>query len=216
MCVCFFFFLMQIKFTEDFLITDLANPNWRKADEVFIAKYWSGELAPIGRHFKTRLLWSNTALYVRFVANQNEPLIISGKPNRSCKTHGLWNRDVCEIFLAPNPEEFRQYFEFEIAPTGEWIDIAIHQLPEKREADFEYNSGMQTAAKLEKGKVWMAFKVEWSAFGEAPKVGEIWKGNIFRCVGIGENRGYLAWQPTCTEKPNFHVPEKFGEFEFVG
>lgn len=206
---------MQIIFTEDFPITDLADENWSKAREVSIEKYWSGENAPVGRHFNARLLWSETSLYVRFEANQNEPLVISETPNLSSKTNALWEKDVCEIFLAPNPNEFRKYFEFEVAPTGEWIDLEIHQMPEQRETNFAYESGMQTAAKIEKDKVWMAFKVEWAAFGKIPKSGEIWKGNILRCVGEGETRGYLAWQPTLTAKPNFHVPEKFGDFEFV-
>ena len=61
----------------------------------------------------------------------------------------------------------------------------------------------------------MAFKVEWKGFGKTPKSGEIWKGNIFRCIGSGKKRGYLSWQATKTKTLNFHVPEKFGEFEFV-
>lgn len=207
--------MMQIKFTEDFSITDLTNPNWTKANEVSIKKYWSGEIAPIGRQFKAKFLWSDSALYVRFEANQTEPLIISDTPNLSSKTNGLWERDVCEIFIAPNPIEFRKYFEFEVAPTGEWIDLEVYQMPDQRETNFDYLSGMQTAAIIEDKKVWMAFKIEWKAFGKIPTIGEIWKGNIFRCVGADETRGYLAWQPTLTEKPNFHVPEKFGEFEFV-
>lgn len=204
-----------VKINEDFLINDLTNANWNKANEVSIKKYWSGEKVTVGRHFKAKLLWSDSALYVRFEANQAEPLIISEIPNLTGKTEGLWNRDVCEIFLAPNPKEFRKYYEFEVAPTGEWIDLGVHQLPDHRETDLEYQSGMQTAAKIEKDKVWMAIKLEWKAFGKVPKSGEIWKGNIFRCVGEGKSRGYLAWQPTLTPKPNFHVPEKFGEFEFV-
>lgn len=204
-----------IKITEDFPITDLNNINWNKATEIPVTKYWSGKIAPVGRHFKTKLLWSETALYVRFEANQDEPLVINKTPNLTSKTNGLWERDVCELFLAPNPEEFRKYFEFEVAPTGEWIDLAIYQMPDKRETDFEYKSGMQTFAKIENNKIWMAIKIEWQAFGKIPKAGEIWKGNILRCVGFGETRGYITWQPTETEKPNFHVPEKFGEFEFV-
>lgn len=207
---------MKINFTEDFPITDFTDNNWTKADEVLVEKYWSGESAPVGRHFKAKLLWSDSALYVRFEANQAEPLIISETPNLSTKTNGLWDRDVCEIFLAPNPDEFRKYFEFEVAPTGEWIDLEVYQMPDKRETNFDYWSGMQTAGKIEKNKVWMAYKIEWKAFGKIPQTGEIWKGNIFRCVGKGKTRGYLAWQPTLTEKPNFHVPEKFGEFEFAG
>jgi alpha-galactosidase len=207
---------MQIKFTEDFPITDLNNPKWAEAEEVPVTKYWSGETAPPGRHFKARLLWSETALYVRFEANQSEPLIISENPNLNSKTIGLWDRDVCEIFLAPDLNEFRRYFEFEVAPTGEWLDLAVHQLPDRRETDFEYLSGIQTAARIEKDKVWIAFKVEWKAFGKTPKPGDMWKGNILRCISAGETRGYLAWQPTETAAPNFHVPEKFGEFEFRG
>lgn len=203
------------KVLTDFPIEKLDSESWNLAQEYLVTKYWSGESAPVGRHFKARLLWSESALYVRFEANQDEPLIVSDAPNLSSKTNGLWDRDVCEIFLAPNPKEFRKYFEFEVAPTGEWIDLAIYQMPDARETNFEYHSGMQTAAKLEDNKVWMAFKVEWQAFDKIPKTGEIWKGNILRCVGAIKSRGYLTWQPTLTPKPNFHVPEKFGEFEFV-
>ncbi len=131
------------------------------------------------------------------------------------KTNGLWNRDLCEVFIAPNPAESNKYFEFEIAPTGEWIDLAICYLPEGRETDFEYASEMKSAANIEIGKVLMAMKIEWKAFGKTPKVKDIWKGNLFRCVGSGETRGYLAWSPTKTETRDFHVPEVFGEFKFV-
>jgi hypothetical protein len=62
----------------------------------------------------------------------------------------------------------------------------------------------------------MALKVPWSAFGRKPRPGDVWLGNLFRCVGKDPNRGYLAWSPTLTKVPNFHVPERFGEFVFVG
>lgn len=204
-----------VKIHEDVSINDLNNANWMKANEISVKKYWSGEEANTGRHFKAKLLWSDTAFYIRFEANQDEPLIISEIPNLLTKTEGLWDRDVCEIFLAPDAKEFRKYFEFEVAPTGEWIDLAVHQMPDQRETDLKYQSGMKTAAKIENNKVWMAIKIEWKAFGKTPKKGEIWKGNVFRCIGEGKTRGYLAWQPTLTKNPNFHVPEKFGEFEFV-
>lgn len=198
----------------DFPIGEFKNKSWEKAEEISIEKYWSGENAPLGRHAKAKLLWSEAAFYIRFEANQSEPLIVSDAPNLKSKTRGLWERDVCEIFVAPEQDEPRKYFEFEIAPNGEWIDLAIHQLPERRETDFEYDSGMQTVARIEKDKVWMAIKIEWQAFGKAPQANEVWRGNLFRCVGAGETRGYLAWLPTLTKVPGFHVPEKFGEFEF--
>jgi alpha-galactosidase len=209
---------MRIKIPHikrDFSISELDHGFWKRAKEISIENYWSGEKAVVERHAKARLLWSDSAFYIRFEANQIEPLIISKTPNLKTKTVGLWDRDVCEVFVAPNLKESNKYFEFEIAPTGEWIDLAIRQLPESRETDFEYDSGMESAPKIEVDRVWMAIKIRWNAFGKIPKANEIWKGNLFRCVGSGKTRGYLAWQPTKTEKPNFHVPEAFGEFEFV-
>lgn len=199
----------------DFSINELDNESWEKAKDVAIDKYWSSEDAPKGRHFKARLLWSDSALYVRFEANQTEPLVVSDTPNLKSKTKGLWDRDVCEIFLAPNKAEFRKYFEFEIAPNGEWIDLGIFQKTNERATDWEYNSEMQSRSLIGKNKVWMAIKIDWKAFGKTPKAGEVWKGNIFRCVGAGAARGYLAWSPTRTKEPGFHVPERFGEFKFV-
>jgi hypothetical protein len=200
---------------DDFPVDELENASWETAGEVFIEKYWSGESAPTGRHAKAKLLWSPNALYIRFEANQNEPLVVSDAPNLASKTRGLWDRDVCEIFVAPDKDEPRKYFEFEVAPSGEWIDLEIYQMPDKRETNFDFNSQMQTAARVEKDKVWMAIKVEWKAFGKTPKANDVWLGNLFRCVGKDETRGYLVWQPTKTVEPNFHAPEAFGEFEFV-
>ncbi len=208
----------RIKIThinKDFAISEFENKAWKRANEVTIDKYWSGENAPADRQFKAKLLWSDSALYVRFEANQNEPLVVSDKPNLKTKTRGLWDRDVCEIFLAPRKADFRHYFEFEIAPTGEWIDLGIYQKTDHRETDFDYVSGMKSAAKIEKNRVWTAIKIEWQAFDQTPQAGEIWLGNILRCVGKDPTRGYLTWQPTLTEEASFHVPEKFGEFEFV-
>ena len=200
---------------NDFSIEELDHEFWKKGQEVLIENYWSGEKANFGRHVKAKLLWSDSAFYVRFEANQAEPLIISATPNLKTKTIGLWDRDVCEIFIAPNFNKPEKYFEFEIAPTGEWIDLAIERLSGERVTDFDYNSEMSSSAKIKKDKVLTAMKVEFKALGKILKANDVWKGNLFRCVGTGETRGYLAWSPTRTETPDFHVPEAFGEFEFV-
>ncbi|MCW5960628.1 MAG: carbohydrate-binding family 9-like protein [Pyrinomonadaceae bacterium] len=200
---------------NDFSIEELDSKSWNSAREIEISTYWNGTKAPKERWFETQLLWSQTALYVRFETETKEPLVVSDAPNLETKTIGLWDRDVCEIFLAPNREEFRKYFEFEIAPIGEWLDLAIHQKPDERITDWDFNSGMTSAAKIRKDEVVMAFTVEWKAFGvETPKAGDIWLGNILRAMGSEPNRSYLAWAPSMTEQPNFHVPEKFGEFVF--
>jgi len=200
---------------SDLPITSLDDARWQTVQPVSIEKYWSGSAAPIGRHASARLLWSDTALNVRFEAIKTEPLVISETPDLGKKTLGLWNRDVCEIFIAPDKANPNKYFEFEIAPTGEWVDLDIEVTPGGRETDEEYSSGMTSAVRVEDDRIVMAIKLPFAAFGKTPSEGDVWLGNLFRCVGEDPTRGYLAWRPTRTEKPNFHVPEAFGEFRFA-
>jgi Carbohydrate family 9 binding domain-like len=199
----------------DLNVTDLASAEWDKAQPVAINRYWSGDSAPTGRHAEARLLWSSKALHLRFVCRQAEPLIISPNPQTVEKTMGLWDRDVCEIFIAPDPNAIERYFEFEAAPTGEWLDVAIHRTPEKHEADWQFESHMTTTAQIEKDVITIAIRIPWNHWIHEPRRGERWRVNLFRCVGSGDNRGYLAWQPTRTPQPAFHVPQVFGWLHLV-
>jgi alpha-galactosidase len=199
---------------EDLDISGLDSDLWR-GDLARITRYWSGEPASESRSCAAQLLWSDAALYVRFEAARGDELVISDAPVLTDKTLGLWDRDVCEIFVAPDRYQPDQYFEFEVAPTGEWVDLAIEWSPQGRKTDASYRSNMITAARIEIDKVVMAMRIDWEAFGRVPQTGDIWLGNLFRCVGRTPERGYLAWQPTLTEVPNFHVPDAFGEFAFM-
>jgi alpha-galactosidase len=198
----------------DLSVGDLNSAEWSKANSVLLNHYWSGEPAPQDRHAEARILWSNKALHLRFVCHQAEPLIVSSNPDKLKKTMGLWDRDVCEIFIAPDANVVERYFEFEAAPTGEWLDVAIHWSPGKRESDWEFQSHMTTAARVEKDRVTIAMRIPWNHWIHKPERAERWRINLFRCVGKDPDRGYLAWQPTRTPQPNFHVPQVFGWLVF--
>lgn len=199
----------------DLNVADLESAEWARAQPIQISRYWSGDPAPESRHAEARILWSSQAVHVRFVCHQGEPLIVNDKPQQEKRTIGLWDRDVCEIFIAPDPAVVERYFEFEAAPTGEWIDIAIHWTPEKRESDSAFASRMTTAARVETERVTIAMRIPWSEWIPEPQRDERWRVNLFRCVGKDPDRGYLAWQSTKTPKPNFHVPQVFGWLVFV-
>ncbi|MBO0237147.1 hypothetical protein, partial [Vibrio parahaemolyticus] len=70
-------------------------------------------------------IYSDVGLYVLFTGKQNEDLVISMQPVLNKKSIGLWERDVFEIFLAPEAEDPKRYFEFEVSPVGEWLDVAL-------------------------------------------------------------------------------------------
>ena len=206
---------IEVPWTTGVRVEGLLDPEWQRAGPVAITRYWSGESAPSGRQAEARILWSNEALCVRFICHQSEPLVVNANPQTRKKTIGLWDRDVCEIYIAPDPSVPERYFELEAAPTGEWLDLAIHHQSKQRETDWEFDSGMTAAARTEEGRVVIAMHIPWSDLINKPQNGERWRANLFRCVGAGENRGYLAWQPTRTAEPNFHIPQAFGWLRFV-
>jgi hypothetical protein len=122
----------------------------------------------VKRRFEARLLWSDAALYCKFDAVQGEPPVINKFPRLDRKTDRLWERDVCELFVAPNPTEPWKYFEFEIAPTGEWLDLQIHLIDGVRRTNTDFNSGIRTATRISHDLIVIGFRVEWNAFGVKP------------------------------------------------
>jgi len=198
----------------DLPAADLISEEWNQAQPVPIDRYWSAEPAPYDRQAEARILWSKQALHVRFVGHQSGPLIVSASPQTAKKTMGLWDRDVCEIFLAPDPNVVERYFEFEAAPNGEWLDVAIHWTPEKRESDWEFQSHMTTASHVEQDRITIGMRIPWNHWIHEPQRNERWRLNLFRCIGSDPTRGYLAWQPTRTPEADFHVPQVFGWLVF--
>jgi alpha-galactosidase len=194
-------------------VADLDYSAWAAAQPVHIRRYWSGAEAPPSRHAEARIIWSTEALTVRFHCKQAEPLVVSSFPQFSEKTIGLWERDVCEFFVAPDSTQPNRYLEFEVAPSGEWLDLAIELIDGVRHTDWEFHSGMSAAASVAHDQVTIAMRLPWSRSLPKPNAHDVWSINLFRCIGLGPER-YLAWQPTRTAEPNFHVPEAFGQLEF--
>ena len=194
--------------------SDFENEIWEKCQPIAINRLWSGEPAAASRHAEARICWSNEALHVRFVGAQHEPLVVSSNPLTDRKTLGLWDRDVCEIFLAPDPANSSRYFEFEAAPSGEWVDLGITVRPSGRETDWDFASGFATAAKLDGEQLFVGMRIPWSEVLPKPQSGEVWRVNVFRCVGPEAPDRYLAWRPTHAPEPAFHLPEAFGWLRF--
>src|SRR2546423_5718472 len=199
---------------QDIAVDDFDDRAWSTCQSIEIDRLWSGEPASPTRHARARVCWSNEALHVRFDCVQQELLVVSDNPRTDKKTLGLWDRDVCEIFLAPTAANPSRYFEFEAAPTGEWVDLGITITPSGRETDWDFASGLTTAARLEHERLIVQMRIPWSEAIPKPESGDEWHVNVFRCAGPESPQRYLAWRPTRTAEPNFHVPEAVGWLRF--
>jgi len=174
-----------------------------------------------------RAFWTDTHVYFLFV-NPYRALNVFLPAQGDEDRDKLWDRDVVEMFLGDDWKNIERYREFEIAPTGDRVDLAIDF--ERKQYDQTWSSGWQTAARVdEEARIWYAAaRIPLSAVSVDPvEPGTRWRMNLYRIDGErgkGGERGegpdaqrrFLCWQPTCVvdRDPN-HVPEAFGTLIFA-
>jgi alpha-galactosidase len=193
---------------------DAAHPAaaWQGASPVAFSSDWQGKNADPGRETQVRVLWSRQYLYLRFECLYRELFTFEDSDPNGRRDH-LWDRDVAEVFLQPDPSRERFYREFEVSPNGMWVDLDIF-----RGGLTDLKSGLQRSVFLdEKSHTWSAeLAIPLKSLTTKFDPAAIWRANFYRVEGRNEPRAYLAWRPTHTPEPNFHVPQAFGRLRFAG
>jgi alpha-galactosidase len=186
-------------------------PEWQKAQAIVFCSDWQGTNSDEERETEVRVLWSSQTLYLRFQCRYRELFLFEDSDSNGRRDH-LWDRDVAEAFLQPDPARERYYREFEVSPNGMWIDLDIFP---GGLADLK--SGLQGSVFLDKNeRRWaaeLAIPIKALTSNFDPKA--VWRANFYRVEGTEEPRAYLAWRPTGTPKPDFHVPAAFGRLRFA-
>jgi alpha-galactosidase len=191
---------------------DAAHPaeEWHQAEAVTFCQDWQGKNADPGRQTTVRVLWTPQTLYLRYECNYRELFLFNDSDANGRRDH-LWDRDVAEAFLQPDPSKPHYYKEFEVAPNGFWIDLDISPGP-----SHDLKSGLQHSTWLdENAHQWSAeLAIPMKALVPAFDPKAEWRANFYRIEGQKEPRFYSAWQPTNSPEPNFHVPNAFGKLRF--
>lgn len=184
---------------------------WHSASPVAFCSDWQGKDADAERETKVRVLWSLRTLYLRFECRYRELYLFADGDTNGRRDH-LWDRDVAEAFLQPDPSRERYYKELEVSANGMWIDLDISP---GGLADLQ--SGLQRSVFLDqKSRIWAAeLAIPMKSLTAHFDSKLVWRANFYRVEGTKEPRAYLAWQPTNTPEPNFHVPSAFGRLRFA-
>lgn len=184
---------------------------WQAAEAVSFCADWQGKNEDPSRQTQVRALWTPTILYLRFECRYRE-LFFFQDSEENGRRDQLWDRDVAEAFLQPDPLRARYYRELEVSPNGMWVDLDIS--PEGRR---DLESGLTRSVWLDRERhTWAAeLAIPMRALTEKFDPGAEWRVNFFRVEGTQEPRFYSAWRATQTPQPNFHVPSAFGRLRFL-
>jgi len=180
---------------------------WNEAMPEAFCSDWRGENPDPLRETEVRLLWSPDHLYIRFSCRYREIFVYEGGNSRRDQ---LWTKDVAELFIQRSSDELMHYREFEISPNGDWLDLDI-----KAGQKYFLMCDLKSRA-VRNADNWIAeLAIPMDSLTSDFNPDEIWRLNLFRIEGQEPKRFYSAWRPTYTTKPNFHVPERFGELLFA-
>ena len=184
---------------------------WRAATPATFCADWQGKNADPELQTTVRVLWSRKTLYLRYECHYRDLYLFPDSDRNGRRDH-LWDRDVAEAFLQPDPSKPRYYKEFEVAPNGFWIDLDISPGPLR-----DLKSRLRHSVWLnERNHIWSAeLAIPMKALVENFDPHAEWRANFYRIEGQKEPRFYSAWQPTKTPEPNFHVPSAFGKLRFA-
>jgi hypothetical protein len=196
---------------------DLSKVPWKHATWVEFERDPKGQVQHPEAATRVAALWSASYIYFAFSCPFDSLNVYEGE-DVSKERWELWNRDVVEVFLNPEPNRLPHYYEFEVAPNNQWIDLEIDKTKEPFN-EASWNSGFEHATHVnEKNHVWTAeMRIPLSSMNVSePKAGATWRVNFFRASGHGgdEKRIFLAWS-SIPEGKTFHVPSRFGTLRLV-
>ncbi len=196
---------------------DPGSKTWAHTASTWIVKDCTHQIDYPKLKTEVKAFWTDSDLYLLFICPYQELNLWLPADNSKDRLK-LWDRDVVEFFLGDDWNDIKHYREFEIAPTGDWVDLAIDL--NKDSYDAKWDSGWQRLGRIdEKKHIWYAAaRVPLGSVSEKPVApGTKWRANLYRIDGLGEDpvRHFMCWQPTCVvnRDPN-HVPEHFGTLIF--
>lgn len=143
--------------------------------------------------------------------------------------HSVWEDSCVEFFFTPGTDLSKGYFNFEINCTGKiyFQHQLIKGIGKKNIADVDIekirvDSSLQGIIDPE-----ISDLLNWNITVEIPynilkkyaevidpASGVIWRGNFQKCADKCSHPHWLTWNKIDSPKPNFHLPEFFGELYF--
>lgn len=193
----------------------LDDDAWRAATPVQIRTDYAGAPAPNGLDTEARLLWTDDALYVAFDCAYDE-LVVDDAAPADTEHERLYQFDALEIFLDDSPRSHATYREIELGPRGHVLDVNVNRDARPR-GDVAWSSGVERATHVDEvsKRFTIEARIPASAFGRERLAPDEWRIALYRIAGRTPHRTHIAAFPTFTERPNFHVPERFGWLRLV-
>lgn len=201
---------------KDFAVDgDLGKPVWSKAAWVRFDHDMRGRKHYPRAQTEVAAAWTASSVYLAYRCHYTS-LNVYENEDPSRERWELWERDVVEAFINPTPERVNHYYEFEVAPNNQWLDLEIDK-DKTPFNDASWNSDFEHSTRIDTNNhIWTCeMRIPLASLGVTRiEPGVRWRVNLFRADGPDGGRRLMAWS-TIPEGQTFHVPTRFGILEFA-
>jgi hypothetical protein len=204
------------------LSADSQTPFWKDVPGIVVDRRIDTRERASALRTDVRSRWTDKFLYI-MAACPYENANLRPDPVTDVETHRLWEHDVLEVYIGANFEDITKYYELQVSPQGEYLDMKIDQtVPTIGIGDERlWDSGWEVKSRHDPaGKIWHGeFRIPIAAIDSRPvRAGNEFRINVYRLQGphpeLPARRDFIAWQPTGEYHP--HRPLKFGRLKLVG
>lgn len=196
---------------------------WRSVKAVHLSNYM-GQIPSFRPNVHVKMMYDEDNIYVIFRVSDRFVRSVVEEYNGPVST------DACvEFFFSPDINFPERYFNLETNAGGTPL-MSYHISRQKESQKFSVDDlkKIEIAHSLP-GKVdpeidtpivWtIEYKLPFSVlkkYGSVvqPQEGVIWKANFYKTASKTSNPHYLTWSYVDNSKPNFHLPQFFGELTF--
>ncbi len=196
---------------------DLSKNVWKDARRITMDRDRFGKTPLPNLVTQVASRWTPGYVYFAYWCRYQSLYVFTGE-DIAKERPNLCIRDVAEAFINPQPQRFRHYYEFEMAPNNQWWDIEINL---DKNGNIDWDSHFDHATKIDaEHKTWtLEMRIPVKPMNvDAIHAGDTWRLNLFRSGGQGDDsqKYFMAWGTLpAGSNGSFHQPACFGIIKFV-
>jgi hypothetical protein len=213
----------KLRSSEMSIDAEWEKEEWRNIEAVEIEKQMGPEPIFVPR-VQAKLMYDEENIYGIFR--------VEDRYVRSTVTeyNGNVSGDSCvEFFFSPDAENPLHYFNLEINAGGTpliffitkpWEGVTKLEAKDIQQIEIAHSLPEVVDPEITEPTTWfIEFRIPLSMLEKfsnvtRPEKGVVWKGNFYKTGSKTSSPNYLTWSFVDHPKPNFHLPEFFGNLKF--
>jgi hypothetical protein len=215
--------IYKAKKVKDYSVLNGGNATWNYLEKASLINYM-GEKP---KHFPivtVQIAYSESSLYARFIVLDKFIKCVN-----TTYQSDVWKDSCIEIFFIPGLLKNDGYFNLEINCGGtalfnfqkaKGVNVIPIDIADFKELEIYHSLPIEIREEIEGPLKWeIAIKLPFKILKKyydfsLPISGSKWFVNFYKCADETSNPHWITWTKVKNARPDFHLPQYFGELYF--